>query len=538
MKNTFNTLKAIALFSILFTTIIACDEDFANIDSDIQGVKNFEGSSRTFPVLAYTKSVTPFTASGAEDMVGVRTDALPYNFFGVYKDPNNSEYGTTTASILTQIIPTEFDKDFGTDPVIKSVKLQIPYYSTLISTNDDGENTYELDSVYGDLTKPFKLSIYRSNYLLRDLDPDTNFEEAQVYYSNQKNLFETQETELLYQKNNFQPSPSEIEILGTEIDPDTGNPEVTERLVPSLYVDLTEIQDLDYWKNLTIDNEGTSILSSANNFSNFFRGIFIKIEPEDGSDEGSLVALNMTSDDARIIIDYDNNEDTTTDQDSDLTTYQFAFSGIRVNTIENINTISNDLNGNPSTGDENLYLKGFDGYMSVIELFGDEEEEFKAKKDSWLINEANLIFNVNENLVAGDEPTRIMLFDLKNNAPIVDYFLDGTTNSTSPDESKIQYAEALSDGRYKFRLTNHINNILQRDSTNVKLGLYVSANVNLTQNSKIQNTEVDEDDETQLTLIPTGSVIQPKATILHGNLSSTVDKRPVFEIFYTEPEND
>ncbi|AEH00680.1 DUF4270 domain-containing protein [Lacinutrix sp. 5H-3-7-4] len=537
MKNTFNTLKAIALFSILFTTIIACDEDFANIESDIQGVKNFEGSSRTFPVLAYTKSVTPFTASGAEDMVGVQTTSLSNNLLGVYKDPNDV-FGTTSANIITQVLPDFFDPDFGTQPEVESVKITIPYFSTLTAIESDGSSNYELDSIFGDPDVGYKLSIYENKYLLRDLDPNTGFEEIQLYYSNQDNLFSNQLGQLLYESNTLTPfKPSNEEVLIY----DEG--EVDERLSPRLQLELFDTVDSNnpvntFWQELFFSEEGIAAFNSANSFTNHFRGLVLKVEAI-SPEGGSMIMLNFASSDTSIEVDFTNFEETNAEEGEFIseTSFSLNFEGKRINTFSTTEVTSN-LNGDATTGSENLHLKGLDGYMSVIDLFGDEETEFREKKGKWLLNEANLIFYVNEALVAGDEPSRVMLFDLKNNVPIVDYFLDGTTNSTSPDESKIQYAEALSDGRYKFRLTNHINNILQRDSTNVKLGLYVSANVNLTQNSQIQDAEVDEDDETQLTLIPTGSVLQPKATILHGNLSSTVDKRPVFEIFYTEPEND
>src|SRR5690606_9943281 len=60
--------------------------------------------------------------------------------------------------------------------------------------NDDGTGDdfvannyvkrYDLDSIYGDRTATFNLSVSRSNYFLRDLDPNSGFQEAQEYYSN------------------------------------------------------------------------------------------------------------------------------------------------------------------------------------------------------------------------------------------------------------------------------------------------------------------------------------------------------------------
>ncbi|MCZ4238249.1 DUF4270 family protein, partial [Staphylococcus equorum] len=73
--------------------------------------------------------------------------------------------------------------------------------------------------------------------------------------------------------------------------------------------------------------------------------------------------------------------------------------------------------------------------ISVIELFGkdndnngvaDQLETLRDKK--WLINEANLILYVNQDLMVGGatEPERIVIYDLKNSNVLADYNQDPT----------------------------------------------------------------------------------------------------------------
>ena len=50
---------------------------------------------------------------------------------------------------------------------------------------------------------------------------------------------------------------------------------------------------------------------------------------------------------------------------------------------------------------------------------------FKEQEDKWIINEANLVFYVDQDACEENEPDRLILYDLKNNTPIIDYFLDG-----------------------------------------------------------------------------------------------------------------
>jgi hypothetical protein len=553
MKKMINSLKSILVLGLILVISISCDRDFTNIESDIQGIKNFEANGKMFPFVTRTQTFTPFTASGANDPVGVKTNGLDGNLFGVYTSPTNA-FGTTVASVTAQVAPVTYNPDFGEENrSVESVWLNIPYFSTIESTDENGDNTYVLDSVYGDTAKAFKLSIYRSNYVLRDLDPNLDFQSPQCYYSNQGDVFEANSTasDLIYQDNNF--TINETEHTTEE------DGEVTERFAPGIRVNLLNSSsdntnaNLAFWENIFFQNQGNDILSTKSNFKDFFRGLIIKVEPLNTTNpEGSLTYLNFNA--ASILFDYTNQAEIDAEaagepyETRDATVYRLEFNDNIVNTFKQINVENHD-------GDEeNLYLKGTEGSMAVLELFSGEIENeagdlvptfdyFYGKKDKWLINEANLVFYVNQELVNGDEPNRLTLYDLKNNTPIIDYFLDGSTNTVNTTLSKTGHSEVLtrdSDNngvRYKFRLTAHITNILQSDSTNVKLGLFIANNVNSLAESKIQGKNNDDDDNT-LDIVPSTSVLSPRGTVLHGyNEDENTPLRAEFEIFYTEPEN-
>src|SRR5699024_1554081 len=93
-------------------------------------------------------------------------------------------------------------------------------------------------------------------------------------------------------------------------------------------------------------------------------------------------------------------------------------------------------------GEANLYLKGGQGFMTVVELFSgpdsdgdgvsDELEDLREK--NWLINEANLTFVVNETMVPASqkEPERIYVYNLKNNNVLADYNLDFSADENNP----------------------------------------------------------------------------------------------------------
>jgi hypothetical protein len=60
----------------------------------------------------------------------------------------------------------------GIDP-IESVVLTIPYFSALKATDATGDNTYTLDSIYGN--GKIKLSVFESRFAFQNLDQITLF---------------------------------------------------------------------------------------------------------------------------------------------------------------------------------------------------------------------------------------------------------------------------------------------------------------------------------------------------------------------------
>ena len=551
------TLKLLALtICISFTS---CDKDFADIGSDIRGAQNFNISVQEFPVTAFSKGTGP-----------VQINNLPYNYLGALKDYTYNTF--TVANIVTEITPTAFNPDFGENPRIKSVRLNIPYFSTVTGTDEDGNSTYRLDSIFGNPEVKYKLSILKSNYLLRDLDPNSNFEEPQRYYSNfYTNTLEAQDDAytILYTINDF--SPSSLETVVNKIDNngiETNEEEF--RLAPSLFLDLLKNSENDntsankqFWNELVgvvddgdpnTDNTQISLdhLENTNNFRAFFKGLIFKVE---AVNDGSLIALNLSSTNASIIIDFTNNEENEPEFVENLNNpseFRFNFTGIRLNPISN----SPDLtfaNPDENSGDNNLFLRGFNGSFGVIDLFGrqdldgngvsDQLELFISKKDKWLINEANLTFFVNNDQVNNTQPQRVILYDLDNRTPIIDYFFDNSTNASVPSQSKVVYSTPLTKTqsgngvKYKIRMTEHMNNILLRDSTNVKLGLFVTNNINNLGVSQLETpvTIGLPNNQTIIESIPQNTVLNNKGTVLYGTGPNVPeDKKVKFEIYYTE----
>lgn len=502
--------------AILFITIAisSCQDDISSIGSEILGDQVPNGildDSQT--IISYSRKMGP-----------VQSNRLPAYQFGVYNDP---VYGKSTVNLLSQLTLERSDPKFGDSAVVDSVFVYLPYFSK--ATTVDSLTTYELDSIYGG--SPINVSILASNYFLREYDPATGFQEFQNYYTNQSPTFEQHlGPELVYHEN-FVPSKEGFVFNKGE------DNEV--KLGPGLRVKL----DSTFFQEKIIDMAGTEELRNSNNFKNYLRGIYFKVNSP--TNDGSLFIFDAAAAYISIYYNYKETIDATERKNG---VFKLNFGGINVNTFENElpGPIQTALqNPNTQTGEENLYIRGGDGIISVVELFGkdldnngvaDDLELLRSKK--LIINEANLIFYVNQDLITGgaSEPERIIIYDLKNSNVLADYNSD-QTNGLEPIKAFTNHYGRLERGSddkgkyYKLKITDHISNLINKDSTNVPLGIVVSQNVSIRTTQKLE-TPIDPD----IKQIPASSVISPQGTILYGNAASNQDKRLKLQIYYTEPK--
>jgi hypothetical protein len=558
-------LQNIALIALILVGFMACEKDFASIDSDVvnaDNATNFSTEILKFPVRAYNKKVTPF-----------QTNGLPVNLFGYY---NDLVYGNSTVNFVGQMTPTAYNPSFGDNVVLDSVVLTVPYFSRNIQTDEDGNSTYLIDSIFGDA--PIRLSVFKNNFFLRDFSPELEFDAKQKYYSNgtssSSDVINVSDLEgqLLYQNDAFLPSADEIRLTQIELD-ENGDPvldeednpiiTVTARQSPAIRVLLDNPNDT-FWQDLIFNKEGQPELSNQNNFVNHFRGLYLKAEALDA--DGTMMLLNLASTNTNITIyytsDVESTDDTGTDTEVETEPGEFVmnFSGNRVSLYDNNFITIPD--GDTVNGDETIYLKGGEGSMAIIELFkgtvedesGNQVDAFEYFKNSFreandddtftqkrLINEAYLEFFVNQDIMQGDEPDRIYIFDPEKETALIDYFLDQSASSTQIN-AKILHLEPLrrvdgeTDGegiKYKIRLTEHLNNIIVRDSSNVKLGLVVTTNVNAIDNYALKNASDDDG----VLKIPSGAILSPRGTVLYGNNTPNEAKKVKLTIYYTEPDN-
>jgi len=547
------------LFCLVLAAAVSCDKDFNDIGTNIVGDDHFLGDQYSGMVSAYTQAIGPVQTSKG----GSATEGVSPNTLGYY---NNPVFGSTTASFVTQLgLPAS--TTFGDSPHVKKVMLTVPYYATLTATDDDGNHSYTLDSILGKENK-IKLDVYASNYYLRDYDPATELQQPQRYYSDQSDLFDNNIDPAHPQRLNDSTAVSQNDAfffdnreVVTYKTGDDGLQQVDTRTAPEMNLSLNR----QFFQDKIFGSGASGQLSSASAFNNYFRGLYFKVSPSASSPlQGSLAQLNLGK--GKITITYsvikkDSNGQPVMGTDGqperEDKTFVLSLTGKTVNLLQQQDSTlySNGLSvANAVTGDERLYLKGGQGSMAVIDLFGpdsdgnnvpDELEYIRAQ--GWLINDAVLSVYVDTDIqspaMSGAdakylEPIRLYLYNLKSRKPIVDYYDDVTTNSGHPKLNKYIHGGILeknTDGhRYRFRITDHVRNLVEKDSVNARLGLTVTETIANTGNSylKTPGAVIDR--------VPTASVDNRIGTILYGTNvpASEADKRVKLTIYYTKKKTD
>ena len=411
---------------------------------------------------------------------------------------------------------------------------------------NSGATVYDVDSLLGNFDDAFKLKIQEMDYYLSEYDPTNNFETRQRYY-NDNNILENFAGQVLFD-GEVQIDKNEL-VIYREDDPETTDidesEEIKERLSPRIRVPLNS----EFFQSKIIEKEGSIDLANLDNFNLYFKGIYVN-----AYDFSDPLLMILDFDSSEIVINYEYDKYNKNNTDEDLTDdtidreskdYKITLFGNKINLIKK-DLLSSEIitNINSSNNLSKIYLKGGEGLMAEIDLFKDSQgndllEDIKSRP--WLINEANLTFYVDRETVDLNggliEPFRIYLYDLDSNLPLVDYYIDDTQGPRS-SERKTNHGGILevdSDQlgiKYKIRISEHVKNIVRKDSTNKKLGLVLSSNI-----TNIFSTELKGG--SGLESVPQSSVVNPLGTVLHGPEpdQSNYEKRLKLELFYSEIKN-
>jgi hypothetical protein len=349
---------------------------------------------------------------------------------------------------------------------------------------------------------------------------------------------------------------------------------VKERLAPGIYLTLNKA----FFKKRILE-AGSANLINNNEFKQYFKGLYFKIEQLPG-EQGAMAMFNFSN--AKLNVNYSSVDEGavvgSAATSKSLVLNFGAGSGSNSVSLQDYSysgaydaglSATNQVTGQNSK----LYLKGGKGSVVYIDVFGDTDvlkpvngqlvaganqipdELDQLRLKGWLINEAYLEFFIDKTAMAGTnqlEAERLYLFDATNQKPLVDYTCDATTNSN------IKYNKLIFGGiierdntadkkgiKYKIRITDHIDNLLNSTDTNlnknVRLGLTVTENINFINNYyykspfDVNNTPTVSTDDIEY--FPVASIMEQQGVVLHGTNPSAADasKKLKLVIHYTKP---
>ena len=416
------------------------------------------------------------------------------------------------------------------------------------ATYQSGNNVYQIDSVYGNREATFNLKVYELGAYLNELDPSDNFETTQAFYSTQ-DYYEEGFSRAVLHDDIISLNFDEIRINYEEDDPETTDLDETlqveTRLSPRLRVPL----DIGFFQENFIDKEGSTDLETSVNFQKALRGIIIRAED---FSEDLYMLLDIQNAAVNIVYEYDDYQTQGTLGDTSDDTVEkvekeisLAFNGIRINTLKNSlfdAAVQEQLIASSNNTPTNrLYVQSgtFLGKIRLFDIENQNENELieSLRGQSWLINEANLIFYIDPNLASSQEllAQRLYLFAYNSGFPLSDYVSDGSVSNFGRNSNKkifgglLEYDDNNVPYRYKFNITDHISNIIRNDSINFDLGLVVNADINnITPIKAVTESEQD-------LVYPLTATLNPLGAILIGSHpdASSEDKKVRLELIYS-----
>jgi hypothetical protein len=569
-------IKKITLLITIVLVIASCDKKFNDIGAEVLPTNPYVGKRAYYPVgVKHALIDVVQTSNIAPIQLGERTDKLYGNTAAaIVSQLNLSQYTPSFGAYSAQ---REIDSSFNELETVNEVWLEIPFFTNrndadgdgLIDIYDvddadsnsdsdgdgvsdideqtngtdptnpdtdgdgtlDGEDTdtvnpnpdkklYEIDSLFGDRNASFDVEVNKLNYFLRQLDPNQNFEQGQVYYSN-----------FSIGAHKDQPLASEnITLDFNEIVKDS-----TDNLSPRIRVPLNK----QIFQQLILNKEGDSELESSENWRDFFRSISIET-----SNFSSPLLMLLDTNNMVIRIEYTYKSKVANSDPVEIedVTDEFLINtlgSIRFNTLTKTTTAEAELNDIISANaPAQIALSGGLGTIADIHLFEDSDVLDDLKNKPWLLNEANLTFHVDKQAVDFYEhtlPSRLYVYNANTLAPIIDFAQDAVATTSL---SKIVYGGFLIEEEegdkqyYKVRITNYLRDIITKDSINAPLRVALT-NI-LPNQTEVLMAKVNSNDVAK---IPVGTVASPKSGIFVGPNPSNPDLSDLklqLEIFYTE----
>ncbi len=512
-----NSLKYFGVVALVLSAVIACEKDFENIGVGLVDNNLFETDSTSFRVISYNENIEKTATNGN-----------PNYLLGIYNTPN---FGLFQANIISQL---NFNNtSYGDEVSIDAVILDIPYYATKLEDSEDNTPDFRLDSIIGDPTKGFKLSVYENGTFMNLYDPNDPAK-RKVYYSDKTYT----KKDLLYTTDDFKPNKNDtvIYIPRRYLDNDINTVEYDtikkENLYPSIKIPL----DTTFFRNKFINAQNTGYFDDNQAFKTYFRGLILEAQGNSGA------LMNLAMSDATMTVYYTNTvlkdetdtdlngDGDTDDKDVPVRTKQskiYKMGGIIANQyIRDYGMADSDIVqklNQPDTvnGETELYVQGAAGSVALLELFkGVDLNELREK--NWLVNHAKLSLYITDS-DKDSIPQKLYLYKYNTKSKVLDeiteYFFSGAFGILVRDENN-------NPEKYVFTITDYVSEILKKEDPLEPVTLAIK--------DKLSWDYYDPKSNPDTTV--SGKSLVARGVKLKGNKAATDSLK--LEIFYTISNNN
>ncbi|MDR2229280.1 hypothetical protein BAS09_16585 [Elizabethkingia ursingii] len=431
-------------------TLTSCEADADNLGSQFLDGNAANGQELSYDVIAYNIDNKDSIRSDAKNLTNAILGAFDEPVFGMHK-----------AAYVTQLRPSAYGTDFGTNPKVDSVVLQIlPSYVTdsvttttttinKVSTDQDSTktvNTYPLvkygrAKIGGNPVK-FKLSVAEVSDFLYD--------NTKTYFSNQN----VTATNVLGSKN------IDGFVRGVKITKVGDNTELLSR-DPGIRVSL----DKTFFQNKIIAYQGKNELSDAASFIRHFRGLRLSVDESDGF----LFNLNPNTMSVTMYYSNDVTKDNATTRQAntytfDLGTSNVHFSQFTFNRPSAYTTAMGNIN--KTTGDTKLYLQGAGGNGAEFVI---PASTIQALKNVYTQNKAGILTakirlysdaNTWKSVFAKPSTFTVLQKDMKQ-------FMDDQTALAGAGYIRVKATDLdKNPAYYDITITQTVKNIVEKDAEN------------------------------------------------------------------------
>lgn len=495
---------------LLISSIISCEKDFTDINSNIINNSQFSTNDSIFDITISPVNIEKIRTDNIE--IGTANNELRY-LLGVYK---NNDYKKTEASLVTQVALASFFKNPGADTirVIDNSFITMAFEATKKSEKEtDGKPIFTIDNVIGETPENVAIKVYRNGTYLNSLNPLSPTENNK-YFSNSSFA----KLEELTRDADFKLSanPKDTMYVFHRFLTNTTTKKDTLKLSNSANPFLTIPLDSIKIKDILLDKNGASELSSQDAFNNYFRGLIIEATGESGAIIPFKFSGNSTPNINIYYSDvvYKNSVIDTIIRRST----KFPLTGIRTAMYKATNAV------NP-VPQNSIAIQGTIGSAGKIELFTNQQvQQLRAK--NWLINDASLTFYVDATRDTTQVPKRLFLYKQKivGNDTINSQIKDAYTEVDFFD-GKLQLSNDKPQ-KYTIKITDYISDLLKANSDDEVTNLILKVYNGYTDNP-IKGTTLD-------TVVKSYNWQPSMVTLLNHNETINGDKRAHFKISYSK----